>query len=136
MPTWSETPIYLAKCQNDVTAVAASSIANYTIFTPDSSVGGAVTAINVYSKGAAGAVTGRLEIVESATAYILWRGNVGGAQYSNMNLLKAANIPFIDDNEPMLRLEPGQTLRLAVENSVNNALDVIVAGGSFLYPNP
>lgn len=136
MATWSETPVYLSKCQNDVTTVAASTIANYTIFTPDVDTGGAVTAINVYSKGAAGAATGRLEIVESATAYCLWRGSVGGAQYSNMNLLKAANIPFIDDNEPMLRLEPGQTLRLAIENSVNNAMDVVVTGGTFKYPNP
>ena len=133
---FSETAIFPGKVKNDQSTLPASSATTTTIFTADATYGGVITGPMVlYEKGAGGARTCRLELKNASTTTIIKRFTTSGTQYTSTNIFTSTYIAGLDDGNPLLRLEPGDSLQIVTEDTNNNAVDVSVFGGTFEYPN-
>jgi hypothetical protein len=134
MPTWSETPIFPAKINNDQEELASGSAETTTIFTANTNCGSVVNGIILYEKGT-GARTCRLELKNGSTTTVLSRFATSGNQYTSTNLFTSTYIPGLDDDDPILRLQPGDSLQITTEGTESNAIDTTVFGGDYEYPN-
>lgn len=132
---YSETPIFPGKVDNGQATCPASSAATTVIYTAPASFPAVIKGIVMYEKGSGGARTCRLELKNGATVTVLKRFDTSGVQYTSTNLLTSTYIPGLDDDDPKLLLEPGESLQIVTEDTDNNALDVTVFAASYEYPN-
>jgi hypothetical protein len=130
---FSTTPIFPGKVKNDQATLPSGSATTTTIFTADATHGGLVKGIVAYEKGT-GARTCRLELKNGSTVTVLSRFTTSGVQYRSTNLFTQTTIPGLDEDQPLINLEPGDSLQIVTEDTASNAVDVTVFGATFEFP--